>query len=52
MDSDQSAFWSVRVEELLRQLDTKDTGLTESEAENRLKIYGSNTLKEKRSHLR
>ena len=48
MDSDQSAFWSVPVEDLLRQLDTKDTGLTESEAENRLKIYGSNTLREKK----
>ncbi len=48
MDSDQSAFWSIPVEELLRQLNTAENGLTEPEAENRLKRYGPNTLREKK----
>lgn len=44
MDSDQSAFWSIPIEELLRQLNTTENGLTESEAKNRLKSYGPNTI--------
>lgn len=44
MDSDQSAFWSIPVEELLMRLSTTEKGLTESEAKSRLKRYGSNTI--------
>lgn len=48
MDSDPPAFWSVSIEDLLRQLRTTENGLTESEANRRLKIYGSNTLQAKK----
>ena len=48
MGSDPQAFWSISADELLRQLNTSASGLAESEAENRLKIYGPNTLREKK----
>lgn len=44
MDSDQSAFWSIPVEELLRRLNTTEKGLTESEAKSRLKRHGPNAI--------
>ncbi|MFB3765316.1 MAG: magnesium-translocating P-type ATPase [Methanotrichaceae archaeon] len=48
MGSDQAVFWSVSADELLRQLNTSTNGLTKSEAENRLKTYGQNTLRGKK----
>ncbi len=48
MNADRSAFWSISPEELQRQLHTTASGLTEQEAERRLKIYGPNTLKAKK----
>lgn len=44
MGQDLSAFWSIPPEELQRQLDTKQDGLDEGEAEKRLKQYGANLL--------
>ncbi len=41
----QSAFWSISPEELIKQLRTTTNGLTEPEAEQRLKIYGPNSFK-------
>ncbi len=45
MNADRSAFWSISPEELQRQLHTTASGLTEPEAERRLKSYGPNTFK-------
>ncbi|MBU2100424.1 cation-translocating P-type ATPase [Candidatus Micrarchaeota archaeon] len=38
----------MKVEEVLKQLESNSTGLTEEKAENRLKKYGFNELKEKK----
>jgi Mg2+-importing ATPase len=48
MSQDLPAFWSVSPEELLQLLQTTREGLTESEAESRLKAYGANLLKPQR----
>ena len=42
------SFWSVPTSELLTQLQTTSKGLTDDEAEKRLKKYGSNLLKPKK----
>ena len=44
MSQDLSAFWSIPQEELLRLLNTKQEGLDEGEAQERLKQYGANLL--------
>lgn len=44
MSQDLSSFWSIPPEELLKQLDTKQEGLDDGEAEKRLKQYGANLL--------
>ena len=44
MSQDLSSFWSIPPEELLRQLDTKQEGLDDGEAQERLKKYGANLL--------
>ncbi|MFH1695871.1 MAG: cation-translocating P-type ATPase [Candidatus Micrarchaeota archaeon] len=41
-------FAKMKVEEVLKQLESNSTGLTEEKAENRLKKYGFNELKEKK----
>jgi len=41
---DLSSFWSLAPEELQRQLNTKQEGLDESEAQERLKQYGANFI--------
>jgi Mg2+-importing ATPase len=48
MLSDPSAFWSLPVSDLQKQLDAKPDGLTRAEAEARLKQYGSNLLGQKK----
>ena len=48
MGSDLPPFWGVSADELLKQLNTSMNGLTESDAENRLKTYGPNTFREKK----
>lgn len=48
MGSEQQAFWSISADEQLRQLNTATSGLSESEAESRLKVYGPNTLLKKK----
>ncbi len=48
MGSDPQAFWSISADEQLMQLNTSASGLAESEADNRLKTYGPNTLREKK----
>jgi magnesium-transporting ATPase (P-type) len=48
MRSEPSAFWSLPISDLYRQLDAKTDGLTEAEAKARLKQYGSNLLREEK----
>jgi Mg2+-importing ATPase len=48
MISDPSAFWSLPISDLQKQLDAKPDGLTRAEAEARLKQYGSNLLGQKK----
>lgn len=48
MGPNQPSFWEISADDLLRQLSTSVSGLTESEAEKRLKTYGPNTLGEKK----
>jgi len=48
MLSDPSAFWSLPVSDLQKQLDAKPDGLTRAEAKARLKQYGSNLLGQKK----
>ncbi|MGA9098362.1 MAG: magnesium-translocating P-type ATPase [Methanotrichaceae archaeon] len=48
MGSDQPIFWSISADKLLGQLNSSMNGLAEPDAENRLKIYGLNTLREKK----
>ncbi len=45
MSQDLSAFWALTAEELLRMLDVAEEGLSEREAQKRLKQYGFNLLK-------
>ncbi len=45
MIRDLSTFWALTAEEVMRQLGTGPEGLTESEAQKRLKEYGSNLLR-------
>lgn len=44
MSPDLSAFWSIPPEELQRTLDTRQEGLDDDEAKERLKRYGANLL--------
>lgn len=44
MSPDLSAFWSIPPEELQRALDTRQEGLDDGEAQERLKRYGANLL--------
>ncbi|MDD1751495.1 MAG: magnesium-translocating P-type ATPase [Methanotrichaceae archaeon] len=48
MSRDSLDFWSVPAENLLNQLGSKREGLTDSEANRRLKQYGSNLLRPKK----
>lgn len=48
MDSEPSEFWSIPIEELLKQLASTNKGLTELEAQNSLKIHGSNRFLQKK----
>ena len=41
-------FWALTVEEVLRILETKESGLDDEEAESRLKIFGPNVLEKER----
>ena len=45
MDQQRSAFWSVSADEMLKQLQTAENGLTGDEARDRLKRFGSNLLR-------
>ena len=45
MSRDLSAFWSIPPGELLKLLDTKQKGLEEGEAQQRLKLHVANLLK-------
>jgi Mg2+-importing ATPase len=45
MSPNLSNFWSLPVEELLRQLETSDAGLAADEAQHRLARFGPNSLK-------
>ncbi|MCJ7445933.1 MAG: cation-transporting P-type ATPase, partial [Methanotrichaceae archaeon] len=45
MNQDLSTFWSMPAEDLLKQLGTRPEGLTDSEAKQRLKQYGSNIIR-------
>jgi hypothetical protein len=48
MRSKPSAFWSLRISDLYRQLDAKTDGPTEAKAKARLKQYGSSLLREEK----
>ena len=48
MSQDLSSFWSIPPEELQRQLGTKQEGLDEGEAQERLKKYGANLLESRK----
>ncbi|MGB9716230.1 MAG: magnesium-translocating P-type ATPase [Thermodesulfovibrionales bacterium] len=41
-------YWEIEVGELLRQLETSISGLSEAEAERRLSVFGHNLLKKKK----
>lgn len=45
MSQDLSAFWTLRLEDVMKQLGTRPEGLTEAEAQKRLKEHGSNLLR-------
>lgn len=49
-DLDQLKYWSVTKEELLSILEAKETGLSEKEAQDRLKIFGPNELAKKKKN--
>src|SRR5271157_4925129 len=48
MDQPPSAFWSIPSTEMLHQLESVPEGLTTSESQRRLALYGSNLLKPKK----
>jgi hypothetical protein len=48
MSQDLSAFWTLTAEAVLKQLSTGPEGLTEDEAQKRLKDYGSNLLRQRK----
>lgn len=48
MEQDKIPFWSISAAELLKQLQITPGGLTENEAQKRLKLYGANLLKPKK----
>ena len=43
-------FWTFTSDELLKELTTESSGLTQEEAEIRIKMYGANLLKQRKSH--
>ncbi len=45
MDDEAKGFWSITTDELLLEVRSTPSGLTGNEAEQRLKLYGSNLLK-------
>jgi Mg2+-importing ATPase len=45
MSQDLSTFWALTTEVVMKQLFTRPEGLTEAEAQKRLKEYGSNLLR-------
>lgn len=47
-DSIRQPFWSLTAEEVFKTLETKKEGLSEEEAEARLKIFGTNSIGEKK----
>lgn len=49
MDQNPQPFWSIPAAETLKNLQTKDSGLTTSEAQKRLTTYGANRLKPPKS---
>jgi len=48
MDQNPQPFWSIPAAETIKNLQTKDSGLTTSEAQKRLISYGANLLKPKK----
>lgn len=48
MDQNPQPFWSIPAAETIKNLQTKDSGLTTSEAQKRLISYGANRLKPKK----
>ncbi|BCB96851.1 hypothetical protein JZK55_17730 [Dissulfurispira thermophila] len=45
-------YWETEIDELLQQLETSITGLSEAEAEKRLSVFGHNVLKKKKKKTR
>ncbi|ROL56127.1 magnesium-translocating P-type ATPase [Bacteroidetes/Chlorobi group bacterium Naka2016] len=45
-------YWETEIDELLQQLETSITGLSEAEAKKRLSIFGHNVLKKKKKKTR
>ena len=43
-------FWTFSSDELLKELTTESSGLTQKEAELRIKMYGANLLKQRKNH--
>ena len=43
-------FWTLSTDELLQALTTQASGLTQEEADIRIKMYGANILKERKNH--
>jgi Mg2+-importing ATPase len=48
MDDETKEFWSITTEKMLLEVRSASSGLTSSEAEQRLKLYGSNLLKQRK----
>jgi Mg2+-importing ATPase len=48
MSQDLSAFWALTAEVVMKQLGTRPEGLSEAEAQKRLKEYGSNLLRQRK----
>jgi Mg2+-importing ATPase len=43
-------FWTLSSDDLLKELTTESSGLTQKEAEIRIKMYGANLLKQTKNH--
>ena len=42
-------FWTLSSDDLLKELTTESSGLTQKEAEIRIKMYGANLLKQRKT---
>jgi Mg2+-importing ATPase len=47
---EKTPFWTFSSNELFKEINTESSGLTQDEAEKRLKTYGANILKQRKSH--